>query len=127
MTKSNNKTIGNLGEDLAAQYLQKQGYEILDRNWGSKWGEIDIICREHPGSVCAHSRGVLIFVEVKTKTGQLYGSPAQMVNPRKLFQIKRIASLYPAGINQSKRIDVVAIVLSYNHRLVSLNHYQAVY
>jgi len=50
-----------------------------------------------------------------------------MVNPRKLFQIKRIASLYPAGINQFKRIDVVAIVLSYDRRLISLNHYQAVY
>jgi len=120
MTKSNNKTIGNLGEDLAAQYLQKQGYEILERNWGSKWGEIDIVCK-------SNRRGLLVFVEVKTKTGQLYGSPAQMVNPRKLFQIKRIASLYPAGINQFKRIDVVAIVLSYDRRLISLNHYQAVY
>ena len=45
--KKFNKIIGNLGEDLAAQYLQKQGYEILERNWGSKWGEIDIVCKSN--------------------------------------------------------------------------------
>ncbi|OGK66382.1 hypothetical protein A2313_04110 [Candidatus Roizmanbacteria bacterium RIFOXYB2_FULL_41_10] len=131
--KKFNKIIGNLGEDLAAQYLQKQGYEILERNWGSKWGEIDIVCKSNRESnrrglsISTAAVGSLVFVEVKTKTGRLYGSPAQMVNPRKLFQIKRIASLYPAGINQFKRIDVVAIVLSYDRRLISLNHYQAVY
>ena len=115
----NNKQIGKLGEDFATEYLQKQGYEILARNWGNKWGEIDIICKYH-------LFGVIVFVEVKTKTGTMFGSPTQMVNPRKLIQIQRIASLYPAGNNQA-RIDVIAIVLTRNQKLQSLNHYQAVY
>jgi len=125
--KKHNNQIGKLGEDLAAEYLQKQGYEILARNWGNRWGEIDIICRGHPGSVCAHSRDVLVFVEVKTKTGTAFGGPHEMVDSRKLFQIRRIAALYSAGINQSKRIDVVAVVLNPDRSLKRLNHYQAVY
>lgn len=141
----NNKQIGKLGEDLATEYLQKQGYKILARNWGNKWGEIDIICSPcsqgeryytpgvkgnlTPHQVCINQSpwGVLVFVEVKTKTGTMFGSPTQMVNPRKLLQIQRIASLYPAGINQPKRIDVIAIVLTRERKLLSLNHYQAVY
>lgn len=117
--KQNNKLIGKLGEDLAAKYLQQQGYEILARNWGNKWGEIDIIARIIPG--------VLVFVEVKTKVGQQFGAPYEMVNSRKLLQIQRMASLYLAGINQPKRIDVVSIVLTRERKLLSLNHYQAVY
>lgn len=119
MGKQSNKLIGRLGEDLAADYLQKQGYEILSRNWGNKWGEIDIIARITPG--------VLVFVEVKTKVGNQFGAPHEMVNSRKLFQIQRMASLFPAGINQPKRIDVVAVVLTREKKLQSLNHYQAVY
>lgn len=124
MGKQSNKTIGKLGEDLAAEYLQKKGYEILARSWGNKWGEIDIICRPVSLNV---TLSTLVFVEVKTKTGAAFGSPAEMVNPRKLFQIQRIASLFPAGNNQPKRIDVIAIVLTRDRKLQSLNHYQAVY
>jgi putative endonuclease len=127
MTKNNNKTIGKLGEDLAAKYLQKHGYDILARNWGNKWGEIDIICREHPRGDKLITPGVIVFVEVKTKTGTAFGGPHEMVSPRKLFQIRRIASLYPAGISRPKRIDVISIVLNRSRELQSLNHYQAVY
>jgi len=123
--KQNNKLIGKLGEDLAAEYLQKQGYEILARNWGNKWGEIDLICRKRVGPFPRVPP--LVFVEVKTKVGKRYGKPWEMVNSRKLLQIKRMAALFPAGINQPKRIDVVSIVLSSDHKLISLNHYQAVY
>ena len=122
--KKNNKAIGKLGEDLAAAYLQNQGYEILERNWGSKWGEIDLVCRVVP---LGATQPTYVFVEVKTKTGRAFGSPANMVNPRKLFQIQRMAALFPAGNNQSKRIDVVAVILTSARKLQSLNHYQAVY
>jgi len=125
--KKQNKQIGNLGESLAAKYLEEQGYTILERNWGNKWGEIDIICQYHPGGDMHNLSGVIVFVEVKTKTGAAFGAPTTMVNPRKLFQIQRLASVFPAGINQPKRIDVIAIVLTRERKLQSLNHYQAVY
>jgi len=124
MGKQSNKATGKLGEDLAAEYLQQQGYEILERNWGNKWGEIDLVCKVAP---LGATLPTLVFVEVKTKIGQQFGAPHEMVNPRKLLQIQRIASLYPAGKNQPKRIDVIAIVLTRERKLQSLNHYQAVY
>lgn len=142
MGKQSNKTTGKLGEDLAAKYLENQDYEVLARNWGNKWGEIDIICRKHPGCCYAtpgvlvqnlprgarmRSPGVIVFVEVKTKVGQQFGAPHEMVNSRKLLQIQRMASLYPAGKNQPKRIDVITVVLNYDRSLQDLNHYRAVY
>ena len=127
MGKQSNKLIGKLGEDLAADYLQKQGYEILARNWGNKWGEIDIVCRKRVEPFGLQRVPPLVFVEVKTKTSTAFGQPWQMVNPRKLFQIKRVAALFPAGINQPKRIDVISVVLTRDRKLQTLNHYQAVY
>lgn len=124
MGKQNNKAIGMLGEDLAAKYLEQKGYEILARNWGNKWGEIDIVCRVAP---LGATLPTLVFVEVKTKVGQQFGAPHEMVNNRKLLQIQRMASLYPAGKNQLKRIDVVAVILNYDRSLKRLNHYRAVY
>ena len=116
--KTQNKLTGRFGEDLAAKFLEKKGYKILKRNWGSRWGEIDII-----GEV----DGVIVFVEVKTKTSLLYGSPTQMVDSRKLQQIARMAAVYPAGIKQMKRIDVVTVLLNRDHSVREINHYQGVY
>ena len=116
--KKHNKTIGFLGESMACSYLEKNGYQILEKNWGNKWGEIDIIAKVGQ---------TIVYVEVKTKTGQNYGRPEQMVNPRKLRQIERMASVYSAGINAPKRIDVIAVLLTRDKKLQSINHYQAVY
>jgi len=116
--KKYNKQIGRLGEQLAVEYLTDKGYVVLERNWGNKWGEIDLICRD----------GVtLVFVEVKTKRGLAFGRPEEMVDSRKLQQIKRISSLYSAGINSPKRIDVVTIVLSHHLKPQEVKHYLGVY
>ena len=57
MSKTNKQTIGKKGEDLAVIFFKKQNYEILERNYWQKWGEIDIVAKKH---------GVIHFVEVKT-------------------------------------------------------------
>lgn len=118
MFKSLNKTTGKIGEDYAAELLDDKGYKILERNWGDKWGEIDIICRD---------KDIFVFVEVKTKMGLNYGSPEEMINYRKLTQIKKIASLYPPARVTAKRIDVVAVVLSEDRKVERINHYENVY
>ncbi len=99
------KRIGEEGEEIAANYLEKQGYKILERNFRCKIGEIDIIAREN---------NCLIFVEVKTKTGLGHGSPEEMVNRKKQEKIKRIAEFYLKekdleGEDLDWRIDVLAI------------------
>jgi putative endonuclease len=97
------KILGREGEDRAAQFLKKQGYKILERNYSTPQGEIDLI---------ALHRGEVVFVEVKTRTNDAYGAPELAVNPRKQQRMVKAALGY---IKYKKlhqvpcRFDVVAI------------------
>lgn len=82
---SSTKQIGDSGEDLAVDYLTGQGYLVVERNFRTKFGEIDII---------ALDKDTLCFVEVKKKTGDGFGAPAEMITPRKIFKIKLTAEYY---------------------------------
>jgi len=96
-------SIGQLGETLACQYLSRQGYRIILRNYRTKLGEIDIIAEE---------RGILVFVEVKARRGHRCGHPFEAVTPAKCRQISKTALLYLAENGregQAARFDVVAI------------------
>lgn len=116
--------IGRLGEETAAKLLQEKGYKILERNWGNKWGEVDVICRDGD---------VFVFVEVKAKVGHDFGSPEEMINPRKLRQVERMAQMYLASRPTSHkasfgaRIDVVAVVFKHDLSVERASHYEAVY
>lgn len=70
----NNIQIGNIGEEAAADYLCKEGYVILERNYRRSIGEIDII---------ANNKETLVFVEVKTRSNTRYGFPAEAVHYHK--------------------------------------------
>lgn len=95
--------LGKKGEDLAAWYLQGQGYTIILRNYRQRSGEIDIIAREGK---------TLVFVEVKTRqTGTSY-FPAEAVTKRKQTQIGRVAQEYLLHHNLfdvPARFDVVSV------------------
>jgi putative endonuclease len=97
------QTLGKWGEDQAALFLRRQGLKILQRNLRTPVGEIDII---------ALHRKILVFVEVKTRSGSGYGSPQEAVGPAKQRQILRAASWYlnenPLP-NLQPRFDVVAV------------------
>ncbi len=68
------RAVGKAGEDNAVKYLQKQGYRILERNFRCRFGEIDLIARD---------KGVLVFIEVKTRRSRAFGPPAMAVTPEK--------------------------------------------
>jgi putative endonuclease len=97
------KVIGKEGEDRAAQFLMKRGYRIIERNYSTRSGEIDLIAL-HDGAV--------VFVEVKTRTSDAFGAPELAVNPRKQQRMVKAALGY---IKYKKlhqvpcRFDVVAI------------------
>jgi len=116
--KQRNKEVGRKGEEVATEYLWEKGYEIIERNWGSKWGEIDIV---------AKTGETFCFVEVKTKVGENWGSPEEMINKKKLAQVQRMAETYEPTRDHQSRIDVVAVVLNDDLSIKRLNHYECVY
>lgn len=96
--------LGAWGEEQAARFLRKQGAKILERNLRTPVGEIDIIAR---------LKKQLLFVEVKTRSGLQYGSPAEAVGPRKQQQIIRTAQWYLQQSSQKglqPRFDVISVL-----------------
>ena len=103
MTNQKQK-VGKKGESVAVRYLKKQGYKIIEQNYRSKAGEIDIIARE---------RKTLVFVEVKTRRTTSYGSPKYAVTPKKKKAISMAALYYLKMTHQTHadaRFDVVSIL-----------------
>lgn len=100
----NNRKFGDAGEDLACRYLEKQGYEILERNKHfSRFCEIDII---------AKYKDTVVFVEVKTRKTDGFGTPLEAITPSKLANIKKGVQFYISENKVKKyRIDVVGITL----------------
>jgi putative endonuclease len=94
---------GQEGEELAVRHLKRMGYRIVCRNYRCPFGEIDIIARH---------RGVLVFVEVKSRSTETFGSPKLAVTPAKQRKLSRVAWHYLEQhklTEASARFDVVAI------------------
>lgn len=101
-----NSKLGARGEALAALHLIDSGLELVDRNWRCRHGELDIIARDGD---------VVVFVEVKTRSGLGYGSPAEAVTYTKQQRIRRLALAWldESGSPWVKlRFDVVAILIT---------------
>ena len=100
--------LGRDGENLAARFLRSEGYKVLYRNFRApKGGEVDIVCREK-------SSGVLVFVEVKTRSGLEYGTPADAVKDEKQRLIARGALAWLRMLDNPDvvfRFDIVEVVM----------------
>ncbi len=100
----NKRSLGSAGEAFAAEYLEKQGFALLDRNYRSgRYGEIDIIAVE---------KEYICFIEVKTRTGSLYGAPIEAVGHDKRRKIKALAWSYlkQKGLGErNMRFDIVEV------------------
>ena len=81
--KSNNKITGAFGEEIIENFLTKRGYEILEKNWRIREGEIDI--------VALAPNGVFTFVEVKTRRTLAFGHPLEAINNEKAHRLQRLA------------------------------------
>ena len=98
--------LGRTGEQLAADYLQRAGLRILDRNYRCAEGEIDIV---------AADQRVLVACEVKTRSGLGYGTPIEAVTRRKLRRLRRLAVRWVVThglIFDELRIDIVGVLRS---------------
>ena len=92
------RQVGQLGEDLALEYLEKQGVHILARNYNAYGGEIDLV---------GYRRGVLLFVEVKTRTGTQWGTGAEAMDEEKLRRIERAAKQFSRAHEEHGKISVL--------------------
>lgn len=95
--------FGKAGEDIAANYLRHQGYTIVERNYRSTFGEIDIIAKDGD---------VIVFVEVKSRASNRFGDPKWAVTPKKQRTISMVALHYLKCTKQSRvkaRFDVLTV------------------
>lgn len=98
--------IGKFGQQLAAEFLQKRGYEIIGQNFFTRLGEIDLIARDGEQ---------LVFIEVKTRLGHNFGLPEEALNSDKAKKIKETALEYlmQNNINSDNyRFDLVAVEIN---------------
>lgn len=101
-----NKEIGGLGEEISEAFLIESGYTILDRNYRCKTGEIDLIAKDGD---------YICFIEVKTRCGNLFGSPCEAVTYSKQQKISRTAQMYILRkklFRHCFRFDVIEVILN---------------
>lgn len=103
------QTLGKRGEDLACRELRRRGYAILARRFRVRGGEIDIIAR---------ADGVLVFIEVKTRSSERFGAPAEAVTACKRERLRRLATVYLSQRLSRRsfdsvicRFDIVEVVM----------------
>ena len=108
--------VAKVGEDLACMYLIRKGYKIIERNFRKKYQEIDII---------ATGNSSLVFVEVKTRRSNAFGSPFEGITPWKLGHLVGLAQFYKQlhpSLPDYLRIDAIGILLSTNNKVEKLEH-----
>ena len=110
---NHNHLVGGFGERVACRYLVSQGLVLLDRNWRSRAGELDVVARDGED---------VVFVEVKTRRSLRYGPPAEALGPAKVRRLRMLACLWLAasGVRyQSIRFDVVSVLVG---RSIAVQH-----
>ncbi|WCO01512.1 YraN family protein [Psychroserpens ponticola] len=105
---ANHNELGKKGEDLAVNFLLKNGYEILERNYTFQKAEVDII---------AQKKDILAVIEVKTRSTKVFGNPQDFLKPKQIQRIVKAVDNY-VTTNQfdvEVRFDIIAIVKNANH------------
>ena len=113
-------TIGARGEAVAAAFLQARGYELVDRNYRCRYGEVDLILK--------HGQ-TIVFCEVKLRRSGQFGTPEEAITKRKLARVALTAQTYLVDhdcVDVDWRIDVVAIELDDGGRLMRAGLYESV-
>ncbi len=99
------QSLGSLGESLAGAFLKNKGYSILEKNWRTPYGEIDLVAMQDES---------IVFVEVKTRSNRSLGPPEISITPRKAEHMRSAAEYYiqqHPDIKSDWRIDLVTILL----------------
>ncbi len=112
-----NLATGKAGEEIARKYLEGKGYKIIKQNYRTKYAEIDLVAKKG---------NELVFIEVRTKKGENFGTPEETINGKKLKKLWGNAKAYAAWKKWQGpyHVDAVCIVLGYNNTIELLNHHE---
>lgn len=108
--------LGRAGEEAAAQYLKKNGYRLIKRNFNCRVGELDIVAMDGP---------CLVFVEVRTKSGSAFGLPQESITRKKKQKLRQTASVYllASGLKDAAvRFDFIAVYLNSDGKSFKIEH-----
>ena len=111
------RRIGDKGEAIASDFLKDLGYQFLDQNYSTRYGELDLVFLD---------ADMIVFVEVKTRTSDTFGSPESSITEAKLERIQNAALLWLQAhpeVDDDWRIDVVAILLDANAHAKDVQHF----
>ncbi|AEG60082.1 YraN family protein [Desulforamulus ruminis] len=112
------KALGNRGEEVAAGFLRQLGWKIIERNYRCRMGELDMVATD--------DQGVLVFVEVRTRSGSSHGLPEESVLLGKQKRLRMLAEYYlllhPEWRNKPCRFDVLAVQLAARGEIKTVRH-----
>jgi putative endonuclease len=120
MRASKNRSIGRRGETLAVAYLENKGYTILERNYRTPHGEIDIIAAKDE---------VIVFTEVKTRSSNTLGPPEISITPRKIEHMRNSAEYFiqqHPDMTNDWRIDAISVMVKTDQSDPTIDHFENV-
>jgi putative endonuclease len=117
------RQFGATGEQLAAEHLQRRGFTIVERNYRTRWGELDIV---------ASNGGTLVFCEVRSRVGAEAGLALESVGPRKRAQVRKLAFRWLSERTSrphapNLRFDVIGVTLDRSGGLMALEHLEGAF
>jgi putative endonuclease len=101
-----NKSVGKYGEDRASEFLERLGYQVIERNWRCNVGEIDIV---------AHDQDCLVFAEVKTRTRVGFGHPFEAITSAKMQKMRQLVGEWCRAHDIASvqlRLDAISVLLT---------------
>ncbi len=114
-TMAQHNDLGKIGEQLAVDFLESKGYEIIARNYTFQKAEIDIIAKHHNMMIC---------LEVKTRNSEFFGDPQEFVKPSKIKLLVKAmdAFILENDIGLESQFDIIAVLK--NKKIEQLTHYE---
>lgn len=111
------KQLGAKGEQIASDFLESKGYRIIDQNFSSRFGELDLVALDGED---------LVFVEVKTRTNLAFGFPESSITPAKVEKIQNTGLIWLQDHPETTgdwRIDIIAILLNTHQEIEDIQHF----
>lgn len=111
--------VWKIGEAIAQQYLEKQGYRVIEQNYKTRYSEIDLVVKKND---------ILILVEVRTKRSRDFVTPEESINQKKLKKLYFNAEAYVSAKRYKGpyRVDAVCIVLNPDDTVNKIEHYEGI-